>query len=560
MASEERGPRGPGILTAVILLVTAVLVAHRGHARAFLNYDDDDYVVNNPIVVEGLGAEGVRSAFTEAHAANWHPLTWCSHMLDVELFELDAAAHQRTSILLHLVAAMVLFRALLALTGKAAPSLLVAGLFALHPQHVESVHWISERKDVLAGLFFALTLLLWARHVRAPSRARYALAALALGAGLLSKATVVTLPFVLLLLDLWPLRRWPERSARALVVEKLPLFLLAGGVALVAAATQSGFGTTTTLTELPLADRLGNAVVSAGAYALKAAWPVDLAVFYPHPAVVSDGGPFGATFLLALAALVAALLLAWRARGRRPWLTVGLLWYLGCLLPVIGLVQIGEQARADRYTYLPMIGLYLAAVFGAWEAWPRARRAVLAVGCLALLLCARATLAQAATWRDSRTLFEHALAVTDRNYVALSQLAHVDLSEGRPEDARRRLELALAIHSDARMFTNLAAALNRLGEHAEAEARARRAVRLDETQAEAHNNLGIALGGQGRARAAAESFRRATELRPTYVEAWFNLGKVEAARGELDAARAAYRRVLELAPGDAEAARFLAEN
>ncbi len=558
MGSEPRRT-----LLLALALVVASLLTHRATSNGFLNYDDNDYVTENPLVRDGLSAHGIGRAFTEAHAANWHPVTWVSHMVDVELFGMDARAHQRTSIWLHTLSALLLFLALRALTGAALPSAFVAALFALHPQHVESVYWIAERKDVLAGLFWNATLLAWWHYARSPSRARYALVATAFALGLASKSTVVALPLVLLLLDRWPLGRHvgPDaRSTRALVLEKAPLFVLSALASAATYAAQSSYGTTAALATIAFPARVANALRSAVLYVAKAFSPTDLAAFYPHPALV--GGTEAVTVATAVAAiaLVLAAVVVLRNARRAPWLLTGCAWYALALLPAIGLVQVGEQARADRYAYLPLVGVYVAVVWSVRAATARSRalsRAAALVGFVALALFARATILQARVWSDSTALFEHALAVTENNYVALNQLAHLDLERGDTDAAERRLLASIRMHPDAKAFTNLARVYSARTDWVAAESALRRSLALGPRGPEAHNNLGIVLARTGRPEEAARSFRRSTELRPTYAEAWFNLGALELQRGERGAARAALTRALALDPGDADARALL---
>ena len=547
--------------TGLLGLVLAVLalVAHRGHAVEFLNYDDDDYVTENPIVKYGLSADSARRAFTEPQAANWHPLTWLSHMVDVELFDLDPAAHQRTSRWIHALSALLLFLFLARTTRAPAPSFLAAGLFALHPQHVESVHWISERKDVLSGLFWMATLLAHAHYARRPSWARYLLVASTLLLGLLAKATGVTLPFVLLLMDLWPLGRLRATDGRSgeplrrLVLEKLPLLLLAAAIAATAIATQSAYGTPASFERLPLDARVSNAATAAATYLGKALWPTNLAAFYPHPAALDPGfEPWNARALLALLAIAAALAAAWRSRRRRPWITVGVCWFLGTLVPLSGLVQVGVQSRADRYAYLPLIGFYAAVCWTAWEALPRARRALIVLGLAALGALSFVTARQSRVWRDSRTLFEHALEVTEDNYVALIQLADLELVSGRPRSAEALLLRSGEIHTDSQLCSNLSAVQIALEKWGVAEQNARRALELDGGNPEAHVNLGVVLGSTERFEKAAASFQRATELRPSYADAWYDLGLLHLERGRRQQAAECFRRVLRIDPGWAE--------
>ena len=382
-ASREWPPRLL-VWAALALAVLAVYAPVRSFP--FVVYDDKAYVSENPAVLGGLSREGVIWAFTHSEQGNYVPLTWLSHMLDVELFGLDAGRHHTVNALLHLLTALLLFEALRRMTGAPAPSAFVALLFAVHPTHVESVAWVAERRDTLSAFFWMLTLLAYAGYA-GPGRRRglrYAAVLAAFGLGLLAKPMLVTLPFVLLLLDFWPLRRASEGIGR-LVLEKVPLLALAGLTSAAAVWTQGAVGAMATLEQLPLAARVANALLSYAAYLGKTLWPVDLAVFYPYALEMPLAKTAAALGLLV--ALSAAALLQWRSR---PYLAVGWLWYLGTLLPVIGIVQIGSQSMADRYTYLPTIGIAIAIAWGAADlasGRPRARRALAAAAALALGAC-----------------------------------------------------------------------------------------------------------------------------------------------------------------------------
>lgn len=497
----------------------------------FVRFDDNRYLTDNLHVQRGLSWAGLAWAFTTLHASNWHPLTWLSHMLDVELFGLDAGAHHLVNAALHAADAALVFLALTRLTGARWRSLAVAALFAVHPLHVESVAWVAERKDVLSTLLGLLALLAYARHAERPSRRTLGAVALAFAASLLAKPMWVTLPFLLLLLDVWPLRRIagieigggdpggsparPPLPLRRILLEKVPLLALSAASSVVTVIAQERGGSLSGL-DLPVPVRLANAAVSYLGYVRRTFWPVDLAAFYPY-APVGAFEAFGAGTLL----LAATALVVWRARAA-PWLAVGWLWFLGTLVPVIGIVQVGGQALADRYTYLPLVGLFVMVVWGADRlvgAW-RGGVPLAATGAAAVLALSALSARQIATWSDNETLFRHALAVTQDN-----ALAHGALSDGLRTGGR--LEEAL-LH-------------------------AREAVRIDPGSARHWNNLAVLLVDLGRPPEAREAVVRALDLNPAYALAWTTLGIVEQDLGNLPAAEVALLRATALAPGDPQA-------
>jgi len=520
--------RGRWLAAGLLLVATALLFARAG-GYPFIYFDDNRYLTENPQVRAGLTWEGVAWAFTTLQVSNWHPLTWLSHMLDVELFGLDAGAHHLVNVALHALNAAILFLVLARMTGAAGRSLVVAALFAVHPLHVESVAWIAERKDVLSTLLGLLALGAWVAYARRPSAGRYLLVALLFAASLMAKPMWVTLPCLLLLLDFWPMQRLegssldpdpepppvPRFPLRRLLLEKLPLLALSVASSAVTVVAQQRGGAVADL-QLGLGARLGNAVVSYASYLLKTFWPSPLAVFYPHP---KDGlAAWQVAGALALVVAVTAVAV-WQAR-RIPWLAVGWFWFLGTLVPVIGIVQVGAQAMADRYTYLPAIGLFLAV---AWlgHRLARERHAAKAAAAAAtgLVALSAATWSQLGLWSDHEVLFEHALAVTPDN-----ALAHGVLSQGLRNQGK--LEKAL-LH-------------------------AREAARLDPGSARHWQNLGVSLRDLRLHAEARDAFLRAIELDPGYAIAWANLGQAELDLGNLPGAMAAAGEAMRLAPREAQ--------
>ena len=526
----------------------------------FVTFDDNRYVTDNERVLQGLTFDNLGWALRTQHLGIWHPLTWLSHMLDVELFGTNPAGHHATAVLLHLAASLLLFQFLERATGAAGRSAFVAAVFALHPLHVESVAWISERKDVLSAGFFMLALCAYLGYCRRPGGARYALVLLAFTAGLMSKPSVVTLPFVLLLLDYWPLARlqrlWPR------VVEKLPLFALSLAGSLVAFQSQRGWGTLADLAVAPLSLRIGNALVSYCAYVAKGLAPIRLAVLYPHPGELLSGWQVAVAASLLAVATLAAVGLARRA----PFLLVGWLWFLGMLVPMIGLVQTGAQGMADRYSYLPLVGLALLLAWGVPALVPERRHwrgAVAAGGLVALAALAAVSSSQLRHWRDSVSLFEHALAVTRRAWPPLPdspilrfQLGLAYAAAGRPEQALREYRASLALGEDtAPLHNNLANALVRLGRADEAIPHFERALALDPEHATAHFNLGIVLLGLGRAEQADPHTAVYLREHPGDARARLRLAAAQAAAGRVDAAIRSYEQAFAIRPGPASAQR-----
>ncbi len=517
------------VAAGLAVLAAGVFAPTLGHE--WLNYDDDVYITANPGLALGLSPAGIGWAFSTFHGANWFPLTWLSWLVDAELFGLDPAGFHATNLLLHAVATALLFLALVRMTGHAARSAFVAAVFAVHPLHVEPVAWAAGRKDPLSAVFFAAALLVWAgcgRGRASPRRVAGVSALLALG--LMAKPTLVTLPFVLLLLDAWPLervvrsasdRRLDPGALRRAAAEKWPLFVLVAASSLVTVLAQRSGGALANLAQLPLADRLANAAVAAASYVVQAVVPTGLAVFYPHPGASLAGWKVAAS-LAALGVVTAAALRLWRSV---PALTVGWLWFLGMLVPVIGVVQVGAQAMADRYTYLPLIGLALAVAWGVPEAVARlagggraTRRGLLAGGCVAVAALALASSVQLRHWRDSESLMRRALAVTRDNHIAHAYLGVALLQRGDVPGALREWRASAALEpGDLTVANNLAWLLattpdrrNRSPE--EAVAHAERARRIAGEDPAVLDTLAAAYAAAGRFDRARATARRALEI------------------------------------------------
>jgi tetratricopeptide (TPR) repeat protein len=560
-------------LAVGVLLFAATLAVYGQVVRHdFVDFDDDQYVFENLQVRQGLSWEGVGWAFRTLWASNWHPLTWLSHMLDCELFGLEAGYHHLVNVLLHILNSLLLYVVLRGMTGAVWRSGMVAALFALHPLHVESVAWVAERKDVLSTLFLMLTLWAYGRYAVRPHWARYGAVFVLLALGLTAKPMLVTVPLLLLLLDVWPLGRlrpldWAKANqsektgrtgdgglrARALhlVVEKIPLFLLVAASCAITFIAQQRGGATTLTYSVPFGTRLANALVSYVAYLGKMVWPQGLAVFYPYR-----------ERLLTIEWLGAALLLAgisvWviRESPRRGYLGTGWFWYVGTLVPVIGLVQVGVQSMADRYTYVPLVGVFVMVVWGVADLLQGRRHGRIAAAVLAgaaVLGCMTCTWFQLQHWRNGVTLFERALRVTRGSALAHNNLGVALKGQGKIEEGIRNYRLALRLNPRYPMaHYNLGVALAETGKPDEAVACYREAIRLRPEYADAHTNLGLELARQGRQEEAIAHYEEAIRIRPDLVTAHYNLGIELAKQGRLDEAIARFQQGIRLDPMNAK--------
>lgn len=497
------------VLLALALMAFTLVVYLPAAGLEFVLYDDDFYVTGVEPVRAGLTRDGIAWAFTSTQGANWFPLTRLSWMLDAELFGLDPRGFHATSVLLHALTTVLLFLGLSRLTAAPARSALVAAIFAAHPLHVEPVAWVASRKDVLSGLFAVLALLAHERAARRGGAGRHALVALALAAGLMAKPMLVTWPFVLLLLDAWPLRR----LGRGALLEKLPLFALVAAVSLVTLATQAEGGALRSVAEVRLLPRVANAFAAVADYTSDVFWPSGLAVFYPHPGASVAAGRVAVGALLVLGGSALAF---WQWR-RRPYLAIGWLWYLGMLVPVIGLVQVGQAARADRYLYLPLIGLGIAVIWLLADLLPRRRAAQHAASALALavlLALAVATRAQLAHWQDDESLFLHALRVTEDNQVAHINLGLAYWRAGRLDDASAHLLAGLRIVPRSSVAAGLLAGVRVDQGRAEDAIRLyRRALTLDPGSPRWRPPLAAALSSRGREQEARAVLEEQDQLR-----------------------------------------------
>jgi protein O-mannosyl-transferase len=555
---NSRSEKGPSLRFAslyVCLALAAITWFVFGQTlwHDFVDFDDNLYVYQNPAITRGLSVDGVLGAFTHPHAGNWHPLTTISHMLDCQLFRLKAGDHHFTNVLLHTIAVLLLFFVLKQMTGAFWPSAFVAGVFAIHPLHVESVAWVSERKDVLSAVFFMLTLGAYVRYVRKPNVWRYLAVALCLALGLMSKPMLVTVPFVLLLLDYWPLERFSEKLTR-LVLEKIPLLTLCAPSCIATLLIQRY--AKGAVAQLPFPWRLNNAAVSYVAYIWQMFWPARLVPFYPHP---NDQLPLWQAFL-AIAFLISVSLLAILWRKKRPYIFTGWFWYVAMLAPVIGLIQAGEQARADRYSYLPQIGLYVMIVWavtnliapttmhdfrsrlGGTRLQPTSRGSrevrtngpqgrgykpfCAAIGTAIVMALSWRSFVQTSYWKNPETLWNHTLVVSPSNNMAHTNLGYLSLRRGEWDQAISHFEKALEIRSSYPF------------------AQYKRGGALIES------NLAGAFAQKGMLEDAIDHYERAAKLRPDYGDVYLNLGSILFGQGRTDEAIALWRKAATVQPED----------
>ena len=553
MTSKERW-RLAGICIFLAGIVWFVFFQTLQHD--FINFDDPDYILKNRHVNAGLTSAGIGWAFTSVYAANWHPLTWLSHMLDCQFYGLNPWGHHLSSVLLHGLNAVLLFLVLRRMTGALWPSAFVATVFAVHPLRVESVAWIAERKDVLSALFFILTVGAYARYTRRSSAARYGLVLFLFALGLMCKPMLVTVPLILLLLDYWPLQRLADKArkravpTKRLLLEKLPFFALSGGLGIMTILAQKD--ALRPLAHFPLSTKLGNALLSTVTYIRQMFWPSDLVAYYPLSAAsIVPAKVIGAVvLLLVISGLVFYL------RGHR-YLVTGWLWYLIMLVPVIGILQVGNQAHADRYTYLPQIGLYLMVAWGGSELIKRwqLRPLVAAVPAFLILIpLALLARAEAAHWRESETLWRHALARTSHNAMAELNLGEALYRKNALDEAVSHFRRAAEIQPDvATIHGSLGVALFSQGQLQEAMDHMRRSLELDPKQAGIHSSFGVALLEAGKVDESLAHLKKALEIDPNEADAHYNLGNTLLRKGAAAEAVAEYERALQLNPNDIQA-------
>ncbi len=530
----------------------------------FINYDDNLYVSENHQVSSGLTVKGILWSFQTTYFCNWHPLTWLSHMADVEFYGLNAGGHHLTNVLFHMANTVLLFILLKAMTGAFWRSAFVAALFALHPLHVESVAWVSERKDLLSTFLGILTLISYAQYTQQRSRSWYGLALLFFILGLMAKPMLVTLPFLLLLLDYWPLGRLNiskgfrlqpaggVSTVYSLILEKLPFFVLTTASCVVTYYAQQSGGAMVPFDMYPMGLRVTNAIVAYVGYIGKMLWPLNLAIFYPF----SDSFTFWK--VAAAAALLLSVSLGVLVQIRqRPYLAVGWFWYFGTLVPVIGLVQVGGQAMADRYTYLPLIGLFIMIAWGgadSFRGWRYNRIFLSCTAAMAVIALMILTNSQIRHWANSVALFEHAVKATGGTWVAYNNLANALRTQGRVNEAIRHYHLALQKDppEPEGIYNNMALVLGSVGRNREAIEHYSEALRINPNYADAHINLGAVLARQGKIADAFHHYSDALRLEPNSEKGHYNLGNILLAQGEIDAAISRYSKAVHINPSFAE--------
>ena len=557
----------------LFLIVITYVSFSRILQNGFINFDDTEYVVKNPQVTSGLTFEGVKWAFTKFHFYNWHPLTWISHMADYEIYGLNAGGHHLTNLLLHILNTLLLFLVLKWITGSVWQSAFVAALFAVHPLHVESVAWVSERKDVLSTLFWILTIWAYAYYAENKGINRYFLTLFCFALGLMSKPMLVTLPFVLLLLDYWPLRRIKsihsnyERDVQAerafdkefkktsfynLVLEKVPFLILSIFTCFLTFFAQKYGGAVKSLDLFPLNLRIANALISFLNYIKKMFLPVRLAILYPYPEILPIWHVLAAGFLI-----IGSFIFIIRKSGKYPYLMTGWLWYMGTLMPVIGLVQVGLQSMADRYTYIPLIGLFIIITWGISDIiqkFPFRRSMIGGFSILIIAALMISTWLQTGYWHNTKTLLEHTIRVTNKNYLAYHGLGVALIEQGRTKEGIDNLYNALQIKYDyAEAHKNLGIVLVSQGRLDEAIMHYEEALRISPDSEILHNSIGIALFKKGNIQESITHFSEAIRIWPDYVRAHNNLGIALASQGNIQEAILHYKNALKIKPDYAEA-------
>ena len=570
------------LIICLLLIIAAFMAFWQVTQSDFIGLDDAAYVTDNRHVQDGLTVEGILWAFTTGHAGYWHPLTWISHMADVQLFGLRPGWHHLTNLLFHLASTLLLFLGLHRMTKALWQSAFVAALFALHPLHVESVAWVAERKDVLSTFFWMLTMGVYVSYVARPGLTRYLTLLLCFALGLMAKPMLVTLPFVLLLLDYWPLQRLEQKKPpqevrkplskdkttppvkapvqpvghwpliRPLLIEKIPLFALTALFSIVTYLAQRHGGAVGSLEALPLSARIANAFVSYVIYVVKMLWPTNLAVFYPHPKWWPFWQVLGSVVLL-----IAITVLAIRGAKKRPYAAVGWLWYVGTLVPVIGVVQVGGQALADRFTYIPLVGLFIIVAWAVPELlkkWPYRKEALIASSALCLVCLFLVTWRQVGYWQNGIALYDHAVEVADSNNLIHNSRGVAYTNLGKYTEAIADFNKAIEINPRyGEAYYNRGVAYKSLGKYTQAIADFNKAIEINPRLGEAYYSRGVAYTNLGKYTEAIADFNRAIEINPRYGEAYYNRGVAYGLFGNYTQAIADFNRAIEINPSYGEA-------
>ncbi len=564
------------ILICLLLGAATIIVYWQVKGFDFITLDDRQYILENDALIHATIADGIKWAFTTFYASNWHPLTWISHMTDVRIFGLNPGMHHVTSVIFHILNALLLFLVLERMTGASWRSAAVAALFAVHPLHVESVAWIAERKDVLSAFFWMLTMLVYLQYAHKRTLKRYLVLIIVYILGLMSKPMLVTLPFVLLLLDYWPLNRlksikkgetsrppagtagesegW-DSSPSALILEKIPLFACAAISSVITLLAQKSWGAVSSLERIDFSYRIANVVTSYATYLWKTVWPVNLAIFYPYSEVINPIAVLlCSTFLVLVTVWV--LLYAFRL----PYLVVGWLWYLGTMVPVIGIVQVGSQSMADRYTYIPLIGIFIMLAWGLFDLstrWRRGRAVLGAITAAVLMLLLAATWVQVGHWKDSATLWRHAAAVTKGNYKAYTHLGFALTMKGDVQGAAGAFQRALEIKPTAEAYNALGTIYSANSQEDQAIECFSKGLQIEPSNASLRNNLGILLMSLGRADEAIAQFSEVLKINTMDAKARFNLGKALLQKGSSHKAILEFNEVLRINPRNTDALNYL---
>jgi len=585
------------VLMCLFLVISIFVVYWQVRNYGFVNYDDDIYVKDNLHVEKGLTLGSIAWALTATHASNWHPLTWLSHMLDFQLYGMNPGQHHLTNVLFHILNTLLLFFVFKRMTKDLWQSGFVAALFGLHPLHVESVAWVAERKDVLSTFFWMMTVWSYIRYVERSRVDRYLLVLTFFIFGLMAKPMLVTLPFVLLLLDYWPLNRFQIKNSEtrmfslSLIWEKIPLFVISAASSFVTYIVQKSGGTVSPLDVISLKQRIANVMVSYITYIGKMIVPHELAVLYPYPKFISLWKVGSAGLLL-----VAISVAVFRIKRTKPYFAVGWFWYLGTLVPVIGLIQVGFQAMADRYTYVPLIGLSIIVAWGVPDILGKWRIKSVILAILSAIILSALTLCtgfQIRCWKNSIALFEHAKNVTQNNYVAYHKLGDAVLAEGqvdtaikyyseairiKPDFIPARINMGVALRKDGKLekaldqlskalslkknfatiHYEIGLTLEEMGRYDEAISHFRKVLRINPDHAKAYNNLGVILARQGEYKEAIASFYKAIRIDTRYAGAYYNIGKLFTNQGKFEDAILNYRKALLFNPDNTQALYTLA--